>query len=218
MLVQQMIGLLLEQASKLGYSSWSIKSAKTETDPWKRLSPLDWSTIWSSILLLSYDRQFCLAFGTPKLLMERELFNSQASWLALARSSRWCPDCRGDLPKKDQQTTCGGIVVFFVKCSSCNGVFLKKKYNVPITPTCISCGCRNARPKGLTCSSCKNARFCLTWPQHWALLKYDGMSGKTEARYPTYYKFVSSVSVVKSVDNKNHIGHAAYRFCEFMNR
>jgi len=216
-LVHQMIRLFIEKANALdgGYSSWSIKSKNF--DPWQRLSPLDWSTIWSSILLMSCDRQFCLAFGTQKMLMERELLDAQTSWHAIAKT-RCCPVCLGDLPMKDQQVNCGGVVVFWAKCNACKVVFTKEKYKVQGACICICCRACKARPSSLTCSSCQSPRACPTCPKDWALLNYDIKRGQTKAAYPDYYKLVSCVRLVDSVENKNHFGHAAYRFCEFMNR
>jgi hypothetical protein len=37
---------------------------------WENLSPVDWHTIIRSILLLSYDRLFCLCFGREKVHLE----------------------------------------------------------------------------------------------------------------------------------------------------
>ena len=226
LLVKQTIHLFLEKASELsrgvscGYSAWSVNSAKTATDPWKRLSPLDWITIWSSILLLSYDRQFCLAFGTQKMLMEREIFEAQASWRITA-GSRSCTECHGDLPKQFQKTTfAGNQDVYWVKCSRCNIVYTWKKYIVQGSNCCICCRSRCTQ-SNLTCSSCSPPRVSPATLKNWARLKYSKNTvgeGGTEPVDPAAYKSVSCVPLVDSVKNKNHIGHVAYRFCEFMNR
>ena len=67
-LVLQYLQLLEEQEAIYDYESWgpnfqSIYRNDDSADPWSCLSPKDWINLWSSILLLAYNKHFCMTFA-----------------------------------------------------------------------------------------------------------------------------------------------------------
>jgi GTPase SAR1 family protein len=59
-------------------------------DSWKDLSRLEWTMIWRSILLLSYDKYFCQVFGQEKISMESLAQSANAAWINKTSSSDQC--------------------------------------------------------------------------------------------------------------------------------
>jgi GTPase SAR1 family protein len=81
-LVRRQLHMIMNHYSLWSYDDW-YKSMNAETwikreakHHWNYLSPADWSTILSSILLASCDRHFYEYFGKEKIALERYLFIS----------------------------------------------------------------------------------------------------------------------------------------------
>jgi hypothetical protein len=85
------------------------------------VSPLDWSIIWRSMLLLSYDRVFCETFGKEKIILEELQHESlQWKWNSSSRVPFFnenCPKCRNPLEKMKKKP-------HFPMCKHCSTVFL----------------------------------------------------------------------------------------------
>jgi endogenous inhibitor of DNA gyrase (YacG/DUF329 family) len=112
----------------------------------QKISPVDWSIIWRSMLLMSYDRVFCEKFGKEKIIIEELQHESlQWQWNSSSRVPFFqenCPKCRNPLEKmkkKPYRPMCKHCLIVFLdgapeenmKCSYCGNESIgehKSKY------------------------------------------------------------------------------------------
>lgn len=121
--VRSFISNLLAQAATrhCDMTNWKISLKHDEdTSAWTTLSPVDWSNIFESILLLSYDRRFCEEFGREKIMLERVSRQADAIWSTKATQFGQCPLCKGVLVALDSRD-------FSIACHSCQKVFVYGK-------------------------------------------------------------------------------------------
>jgi hypothetical protein len=101
-LIRRFIGVLVEQHEKHNVATWSVSHFSPSSLQWRNLSPLDWTTIWRSVLLLSYDKYFCQVFGKEKILLESLAQRSNAAWIDRVSSCLdTCLHCGGSTAKHD---------------------------------------------------------------------------------------------------------------------
>ncbi|KAL3938465.1 MAG: hypothetical protein SGBAC_006621, partial [Bacillariaceae sp.] len=127
--VLRQIGALCDLASNgpaqqcFGYES----SKSSKSTPFADYSWLDWKLALRSILLLRYDRQFCLDFGREMVLMEC-LLGSEPTPNVATKTNELCPSCKSALTFNRVCTQCGvpahaskGFQI--IKCfrKNCNG-------------------------------------------------------------------------------------------------
>jgi hypothetical protein len=203
-LIRRLIGVLVEQDEKCNVVTWSRSAVSPTSLQWSDLSPLDWTMIWRSILLLSYDKYFCEVFGKEKILLESLAQRSDAAWIDLKSPSLdTCSSCK----RATSLLVCGK------QCTTCNIVFVKE---LPLDKSvCARCQRQNA-------ISCCNCRYCcFSYRQledDWrGVVKPFYYNGKPVPANPdAVYKSVVHVDVPESLSNPKHFGHLAWKFCEFM--
>jgi hypothetical protein len=101
-LIRRFIGALVEQHEKHNVATWSVSHFSPSSLQWRNLSPLDWTTIWRSVLLLSYDKYFCQVFGKEKILLESLAQRSNAAWIDRVSSCLdTCLHCGGSTAEHD---------------------------------------------------------------------------------------------------------------------
>lgn len=91
-LVQRQLQLILHKNSLWSFDEWYSKMNSNEWKrgawlDWSHVSPSDWNTIISSLLLTSSDCHFYEAFGREKILLERARFLSNDRLVKLDSSS-----------------------------------------------------------------------------------------------------------------------------------
>jgi hypothetical protein len=202
-LVRRLIGVLVEKDEKHNAAKWSKSAVPPNSVQWSDLSPLDWTMIWRSILLLSYDKYFCQVFGKEKILMESLAQRSSAIWIDLASLSLdTCSSCFKTTTAVTGGKRCKHCMIVFMKVLPGNGSL------------CISC--RNYLLSGGRCRSCS----------FYYKQVVDGLKGLEKPFYyngkpvpanpDAVYKSVVHVDVPESLANPKHFGHLAWKFCEFM--
>ena len=212
--ILQFLQLLLEQEKLYDYDAWgdhfqSIIHKGDEEDaetrgPWDRLSPKDWIHIWSSILLLAYDRQFCQQFGREKLLVEELLEKARASWKTYAKLSlRICPNCGSPLRPVQNEWRCEPCKFAFFTCypsTQCNSCTHKFDYvGQPEVP-------HVCEGNGYTYSTQQEL-------QSWMGTFYN-RSQELVPNYPMLYSRVVRVGdIPESLADPRHVGHPFFQFC-----
>jgi hypothetical protein len=82
----------------------------------------DWSLVWRSILLLCYDRQFCMSFGKEKIIFEGLAQDAHQNAIQATRMSS-CVRCRKSLPWSQKRCRCCGHTVIHPAAPLCQFVF-----------------------------------------------------------------------------------------------
>jgi hypothetical protein len=185
-------------------SKFSPMEYSFPTKKWSILSPLDWTMIWRSILLLSYDKYFCQFFGKEKILLESLAQRSNATWIHLS-SLDTCSECHGPTT-----AVTGGK-----SCHNCKIVFMKEFPVVNNSRLCLSCA-----------RSCISSNRCGSCSFSYRQLVDNALKGWEKPFYynskpvpanpDAAYKSVVHVDVPESLSNPEHFGHLAWKFCEFM--
>jgi hypothetical protein len=205
-LIRRLFGVLVEQYEKYNVAAWSRSAISPTSLQWSDLSPLDWTMIWRSILLLSYDKYFCQVFGKEKMLSESLAQSANAAWIDL--KSFTCSECSRDTTAA---TSGGGK-----QCTTCRIVFVKE---LPIDNSpCVLCynTSRRGRVGSCRCTSCLYTYQQLEddWRK---LVKPFYYNGKPVPVNPDpVYKSVVHVDVPESLSSPKHFGHLAWKFCELM--
>jgi GTPase SAR1 family protein len=164
------------------------------------LTPYDWSLVWGSLLLMSYDRQFCEAFGQEKIAFEL-LFHDANHRLITATSH--CKKCSRAI---SPSSTDG------VWCTSCNILYTDKMINCP---QCPSCEDGTLHPETGRCSNCEE------------ILRYKRRrTGRLEPSYDEAgclhlvhkdeYDKLICIKVPDSMMDTAHAAHILWKFCRFM--
>jgi GTPase SAR1 family protein len=199
-LIRRLIDVWVE---KYNVATWSVSDVLPNSLQWINLSPLDWTMIWRSILLLSYDKYFCEVFGKEKILMETLAQSANAAWIDLQSASLdTCPECSRDTTSWPYGKNCKHCCIVFVK-------------ELPLHNTLCS-RCQRAHISGNRCSRCSFSyrQFEDDWR---GLVKPFYYNGKRVPANPdAVYKSVVHVDVPDSLSNPKHFGHLAWKFCEFM--
>lgn len=234
-LVQRQIGVLLEKEHEWSVFVWqSGKLASGEILSWADISPLDWVSIFASVLLPSSDRYGYENFGKEKMAMESCLARLRNQLVAHFEAIDLCPSCmRGQL--------CAGGV-----CSSCNETDVthaQKNYRY-----CNHCG-SNRNFRGNKCTSCRQncgqiegacvrcpscsqdahflngvCSYCHKYSPAVAEQVETDKKKLFEVKYvdgtlqPCHDKFkvLAQIQVPDSVSDPKHFGHLLWRFCRFM--
>ena len=172
--------------------------------PWTSLSPKDWIHIWSSILLLAYDRHFCHQFGREKLLLEDLLDKARASWKTYSKLAvRICPHCGLSLHPVQNEWRCEPCKFAFFTCypsTQCNSCEHRFDYiDHPEEPhLCKGNGYNYSTEQDL---------------QVWMRTFYD-RNQKLVPNYPILYnRVVQMGDVPEALTDPGHIGHVFYQFC-----
>lgn len=182
-----------------GNSSWSITS---------NISPIDWSVIWRSILLLSYDKSFCQAFGREQIICQA-LAQEANNWKAngFNGAEKNCPHCFTTLDKTKKKP-------FYPRCKGCCVVFMPGQAMTE-SFDCAYCGNCKLGGQSRQCENCKCRHEEL--PNMKESLKFsyseDGILVPADA---DKYNKVVHLDIVESLDDPNHFGHPIYKLCNFV--
>jgi hypothetical protein len=200
-LIRRLIGVLMEKdATKMVLSSTQVASADpSESTSWSSLSALDWTMIWRSILLLSYDKYFCQVFGKEKILLESLAQSANAAWVDSEPLSDKCLGCSQSLTALSAGK----------QCPSCCIVYTVGKRE---DHCCIRCrgGVLNGR-----CNNCSWTFRILTTSKASVMPFY--YNGKPVPADPDpLYKANVHIDVPESLSDPKHFGHLMWKFCEFM--
>lgn len=226
-LISQFLQLLFEQESNYDYDGWGDAfqatchqqavskkngnkyagtnyNAHDQASPWKSLSPKDWIHIWSSILLVSYDRHFCQHFSREKLVMEDLLERARQSWKAYAANLilRVCPHCFAPLEAYQNEWRCQNSCRFaFHTCfpsTACNGC--KHRFDNVYETEHVCPG------NGITYSTQQTL-----WS--WMRTFYD-RSQTLVPNFPALYNQVVRLGdIPDALTDAKHTGHVFYQFC-----
>ncbi|CAB9496256.1 expressed unknown protein [Seminavis robusta] len=227
-LAKQFLQLLFEQESRYDYDGWGDQFQSTchqhgatsnqpqqpktkqntsnsnSSSPWQSLSPKDWITVWSSILLLSYDRHFCQQFSREKLVMEELLERARQSWKSCAATVvlRICPYCVAPLVAFQNEWRCPNTCQFaFHTCfpsTACNGC--KYRFDNVYETEHVCPG------NGYTYSTQQTLHA-------WMRTFYD-RTQTLVPNFPALYNQVARLGdIPESLSHHNHVGHAFYQFC-----
>jgi GTPase SAR1 family protein len=228
-LIRRLIGVLVEQHEKYNVATWSVSAVLPNSLEWRDLSPLDWTMIWRSILLLSYDKYFCQVFGKEKILLESLAQRSNAAWIDRVSSCLdTCLHCGGSTAEHDISFSFPPTM--FVpshgfgsnpnnfpsnvkRCNGCNIVYMEKldlEQN-----RCLSCPKGTVSQRHCDNASC-GARYrelidlkALVNPFH-----YNGKSFPVDPN--PICKAVVHIHVPESLSSRKHFGHLTWTVCEFM--
>jgi hypothetical protein len=226
-LIKRWIGFLIElYAVKRVPSSVQAASADaSDSNSWSSLSPRDWTMIWRSILLLSYDKYFCQVFGKEKIILESLAQNANAAWVDSLPIFDKCWDCNEPLTALPAGKQCSSCRVIYTekgdwkRCSYCfvpppalgfgQSVKNVRKLNGEILNG--HCGILNGH-----CGSCGwNYRILTTSRALMAIPFY--FNGKPVPADPDpLYKANVHIDVPESLSDPKHFGHLMWKFCDFM--
>lgn len=215
-LVRRMIGLLLEQHDEHDGRTWcqpKIDANGSPSSSWASLSPLDWCRIWSSLLSLSYDPDFCELFGSEKAILEERYQGSQNLWSkykSLEGDKKLCPCCGSFYPvplDSDDE-----------HCDTCKTMFLS-----PASQICIFCRARRVSEEGFCESQAsQESNNCRQWRQLPKIdfkkatkIVYDVETGRLQPADLYHYRKIVQHEIPESFLNPFHMGHVAFKFLGF---
>jgi hypothetical protein len=207
-LIKRWIGFLIElYAVKRVPSSVQAASADaSDSNSWSSLSALDWTMIWRSILLLSYDKYFCQVFGKEKIILENLAQNANAAWVDSLPIFDKCWDCNEPLAALSAGKQCNSCRVVYTEKGDCE--------------RCVRCPRPSSRRvtrkiSNGRCESCGwNYRIV---PDSKALMIPFYYNGKPVPADPDhFYKAHAHIDVPESLSDPKHFGHLMWKFCEFM--
>jgi len=176
------------------------------------ISPIDWSIIWRSILLLSYEKYYCEMFGREKIMVEA-LCHEACNWKAsndAAVDKTHCPHCSGALDETKKKPV-------YPRCRPCSIVFLPGK-ELAAVESCVYCSHGKLLPdlqKTLQCENCKYKHEEFPNIVEWLKFSYDNKC-KVVPMLPEKYQRVVHLEILESLNDPNHYGHVAYKFCNFI--
>jgi GTPase SAR1 family protein len=222
-LLLQFLQLLFEQEANYNYDGWGDEFQATchqhavakkngnkynnphdQASPWKSLSPKDWIHIWSSILLVSYDKYFCEQFPREKMVMEDLLERARQSWKSYAAYLvlRVCPHCFTPLEAYKNEWRCQKSCRFaFHTCfpsTACNGC--KHRFDNVYETEHVCPG------NGITYSTQQTLGS-------WMRTSYN-RSQTMVPKFPALYSQVVRLGdIPDSLTDANHTGHIFYQFC-----
>jgi GTPase SAR1 family protein len=222
-LIRRLVGVLVEEYEKHNVAKWSVPAVPQSSLQWSDLSPLDWTMIWKSILLLSYDKYFCQVFGKEKILMEILAQRSTATWIDKASSCLdTCLYCGSSTTKHhisafpfggDSSSKLHFGDSSSKRCDGCKIVYMEKvelKQN-----RCLSCHTGTVSKRRCDNASC-GARYqevldlkTLVNPFY-----YNGRSLPVDPN--PICKAVVHIDVPESLRSPKHFGHLTWLVCEFM--
>jgi hypothetical protein len=189
-LIKRWIGFLIElyAVKKVPLSVQAASADASDSNSWSNLSALDWTMIWRSILLLSYDKYFCQVFGKEKIILESLAQNANAAW--------------GDsVPLLDKCWDCNEPLISLVVGKQCNGckMMYTEKGDHRLFGTYLP------------------GKLCRIVPDSKALMIPFYYNGKPVPADPDpFYKAHVHIDVPESLSDPKHFGHLMWKFCEFM--
>jgi hypothetical protein len=207
-LVYRQLEIIFENHASSNMDKWTpaLSDSENALVGWSTLSPVDWNTIFESILLLSFDRQFCELFGREKIMLERlsHKMKNAVNDVVYNWENLKCLRCETDLGTTNV-------------CGSC-----RLSYNYPdVKPgdSCPACTDRNTRLDSK--SRCNN--YCsFTFTKHPAAtgvggaLKTTYTGGHFEPNNPDAYKKAVHIPVPQSLSAPKHFGHLLWTYCRFV--
>ena len=213
----QTLQLFLEQEALYDYEAWGdhfqalVHEEGTlvhgKRNPWTTVSPKDWTHIWSSILLVSYNSHFCNQFGREKLLLQELLDKAQCSWKTYHKLSlRLCPHCGLSLHAVQNEWRCDSCMFAFSTCfpsTQCN--FCDHRFDYDTGPPDEPHVCPGS---GFTYWTCQDLHA-------WMKVGYNRKQELVPV-YPVLYERICSMgNLPASLDDANHVGHIWNEFCRF---
>lgn len=197
--VQHYIQFLIRHEHETqGNSSWSATST---------ISPIDWSVIWRSILLLSFDKTCCEFFGRAQIICQT-LAREADNWKANRFNGidKNCPRCHVELEMTKKKP-------FVPRCKGCLVVYLPEE-DIVQTSDCFYCGNGNV---GEThqCANCKYMHLELLNLEEWLRYSYAEDGELVPANVDKYQKVVH-LEILDSLDDPRHFGHPLYKFSNFV--
>jgi hypothetical protein len=157
------------------------KRDSKEDVSWKMLSPLDWSNIYSSILLVLNDRLICSSMGKEKIMLDNLLYKSHDFLFSAGQQD---PIVDGKSNHTNQRPL--PCTVPYAKMNGRGG----SPEDPPGTDFSSSDGCP-------CLDQCLDGYFSLN-------------TGKFVPKYPTTYGAVCSVEVPATLNDPSHFGHTAW--------
>ena len=168
------------------------------------ISPVDWSIIWRSILLMSYSKDFCELFGKEKIICEG-LILSMDGWAknGYTGHNQYCPYCSDRVEAtKNGNPRCKTCVVVFMETSQ-----LSEKAQ------CLYCG--NGRiGSEHRCGNCRYMQVEFPDFEQWLKFSYSEDLQVVPADPENYKKLVHLEIPIGLADPK-HYAHAIYKVCNF---
>ena len=208
--MRQLLGSIIGQ--------W-LEIYKARTGPWK-LSEFAWFEIWSSMLLVSYSKHFCVSFGQFKRTMEVAARESEQECKKLLnpfpfaedgesqRGPNACPKCGVACNASGDARWCGTCTMIFYKdvepekCPICQQV----------RP------CSNSNRSGIQCCyRYHDINQGKKLKEHTRLV-WDQKQLRMVPANPVEYAKLIPFAIPDSLDNPRHFGHVFYLWCEFMEK
>ena len=168
------------------------------------ISPVDWSIIWRSILLMSYNKHFCELFGKEKIICEG-LHLSMNEWAKNGYTGfdQYCSYCSGQV-----EVTKNGDP----RCKSCTVIFMKPG-QLSAKTKCRYCG-NGKIGSEYRCGNCHYLHAEFPDFEKWLTFSYDENLQLVPADLENYQKIVH-LQVPTSLEDSNHYAHPIYKVCNF---
>jgi len=197
--VKKYLAFLIEKEKETnGCSSWNPSSS---------VSPLDWSIICRSILLMRCDkhvqRHFAAEFNALEdLLCEATIWKSKG-FEELCGS---CTNCGGTLEKTKKDPS-------NLRCKPCMRLLLSDELHGVMA--CCYCGNQQISTANPKCANCKYTHENLPNYQKWLGFNYDD-DGIVVPHFPEDYAKIIHINTPKSMDDPQHFAHPLRKLCEFL--
>ena len=188
--------LIKHQQDTHGNTKWSMHSG---------VSPMDWKIIWRSVLLLSYDKDFCEMFGREKTICEDMVLEAH-NWAASGFKGfdKHCTHCPAKLDKTRRKPQAP-------RCGSCKIIFLREAPKESMD--CLYCGNGNV-DESFQCNNCKCRYEAFPNLKEWLNFSY-GDDCEIQPADPDNYEKVVHLDIPETLSDANHFGHPVYKFLEF---
>jgi GTP-binding protein EngB required for normal cell division len=170
------------------------------------ISPIDWSIIWRSILLLSYDQAFCESFGRIHIVCQA-LAQEANNWKASPGADKNCPHCFAELDKTKKTPV-------YPRCKACSVVFMPGD-KITESLDCAYCGHGKIGGENFQCENCKYKHEESVNLNEWLKKSYSD-DGNLTPTHPEKYNKVVHLEIIESLDDPTHYGHPVHKFCNFV--
>ena len=203
--LRRQLRLIIQKRHEWSFEDWfsqeelklKTKKKKAETLTklsWNSLSPHDWHSIISSVLLPSSDRKFWEAFGREKIELEKLQIISQPNLLFT-----YLPEL--ELMKKFKQlevTSTGSIYHNHNRISSSHTMNINSEISTLPSPRHLS-----------QFKDCPGLEHALSGT-------YDTAKGKFQPKYKQVYDMIVQIDIPESLSDPSHWGHIAWNYLKLI--
>ena len=176
--------------------------------------------VWSSLLLLSYNRYFCQQFGREKMLLDDLLEKARSSWKTYSKMAlRICPHCADPLQPVQNEWRCHACKFALFTCfpsTLCNGCG-KHRFQEPKETDNGMFGFGGPGGPSEELHVCPGNGFTYS-PQQalqvWMRTFYN-CSHELVPNYPNLYNRVVQLGdIPERLSDPSHAGYILYQYCK----